>query len=128
MGLSAGTVLVFPKDFSKLCYDGTEAIRTQLIHVSRSQGKNALLLMRAFEERAKTFMPDSQLAYMPLGSGPCRLVGPDIHLLSQARCRPSRMIEFVFAASPETIRREPQECLSPSLSRPSAGPGSLRAV
>jgi hypothetical protein len=40
-------------------------------HVSRSQEKNALLLTRAFEERAKTFMPDPQLAYTPLGSGPC---------------------------------------------------------
>lgn len=33
---------------------------------------------------------------------------PDIHLLSLAR-RPSQKIEFVFSASLETIRREPQE-------------------
>ena len=33
---------------------------------------------------------------------------PDIHLLSQAG-GPSQKIEFVFAASPETIRREPRE-------------------
>jgi hypothetical protein len=30
-------------------------------------------------------------------------------LLSRAFGWPSKMIEFVFAASPETIRREPQE-------------------
>src|SRR4051794_24589704 len=51
----------------------------------------------------------------------------DIHLLPRAGRRPSQMIEFGFAASPETIRREPQG-QSPSLSRPPAGPGSLRAV
>ena len=35
---------------------------------------------------------------------------PDIHSLSQALSEPSQKIEYVFAASPETIRREPQEC------------------
>src|ERR1039458_6200604 len=39
---------------------------------------------------------------------------------------PSQKIELVFSASPETIRREPREHLAPSLSRQSAGPGSLR--
>jgi hypothetical protein len=38
---------------------------------------------------------------------------------------PSQMIEFVFAASPETIRNGPPE-YSPSPSRQPAGPGSLR--
>jgi len=36
------------------------------------------------------------------------------------------VIEFVFAASPETTRREPQEFPSPS--PVAAGPGSLLAV
>src|SRR5215469_2905767 len=35
---------------------------------------------------------------------------PDIHSLSQALSEPSQKIEYVFAASPETIRREPREC------------------
>ena len=34
---------------------------------------------------------------------------PDIHLLSRAPKEPSQMIEFVFSASPETIRSEPPE-------------------
>lgn len=38
---------------------------------------------------------------------------------------PSQKIEFVFSASPETIRREPRES-PPSPSRSAAGPGSLR--
>lgn len=50
--------------------------------------------------------------------------GPDIYLLVSGLFRPSQMIEFVFAASPETTRSEPQEM--PSLSRQAAGPGSLR--
>ena len=41
---------------------------------------------------------------------------------------PSQMIEFVFSASPETIRREPRELALLLLSRPLAGPGSLRVV
>jgi hypothetical protein len=39
---------------------------------------------------------------------PATRAGPDIHLLPQAR-EPSQMIECVFSASPETIRREPRE-------------------
>ena len=69
--------------------------------------ENTRLLTRAAEERARTYTPDSQLACVPHGGGPC---------FSQDRTsicclephRPSQMIEFVFAASPETIRREPQ--------------------
>jgi len=34
---------------------------------------------------------------------------PDIHSLSRVLVRPSQKIEYVFSASPETIRREPQE-------------------
>jgi len=49
-----------------------------------------------------------QLATVPLGSGFLLYAEPDIHSLSRAR-RPSQKIEFVFSASPETIRREPRE-------------------
>src|SRR5260370_33937318 len=38
-----------------------------------------------------------------------RWAEPDIHLLSRAPKGPSQKIEFVFSASPETIRREPRE-------------------
>jgi len=38
---------------------------------------------------------------------------------------PSQKIEFVFSASPETMRREPRE-FPPSPGRFTAGPGSLR--
>jgi len=34
---------------------------------------------------------------------------PDIHLLSRAPKEPSQKIEYVFSASPETIRGEPPE-------------------
>ena len=40
---------------------------------------------------------------------PASDAGPDIHLLSRARESRHRMIESVFAASPETIRNEPPE-------------------
>jgi hypothetical protein len=46
---------------------------------------------------------------MPLGIGSWRSAEPDIHLLSRALKGPSQKIEFVFSASPETIRREPRE-------------------
>jgi hypothetical protein len=38
-----------------------------------------------------------------------RSAEPDIHLQSRALKGPSQKIEFVFSASPETIRREPRE-------------------
>jgi len=41
-------------------------------------------------------------------------------------CRPSQVMEFVFAANPETTRSEPQELPSPS--PVAAGLGSLLAV
>src|SRR4051812_28524968 len=53
----------------------------------------------------------SRLARVPLGGGSC-FAEPDIHLLSQVFARPSQKIEFVFSASPETIRREPLEIIS----------------
>jgi hypothetical protein len=96
------------------------------IHVSRLSRENTLFLTRAAEERARTPKPDSQLACVPYGGGPCFLQDRTSICCLEPE-RPSQMIEFVFAASPETIRREPQG-QRPSLSRASAGPGSLRAV
>ena len=49
-----------------------------------------------------------QLARVPHGGGSCRRRTGHPFAVS-GRSRPSQMIEFVFAASPETIRREPQE-------------------
>ena len=63
--------------------------------------------------------------------GASRLVVPALKQNRTSICclgpqGPSQKIELVFSASPETIRREPPELLAPSLSRQSAGPGSLR--
>jgi hypothetical protein len=66
-----------------------------------------------------------QLALRPRGRGSCLRRTRHPFAVS-GRCRPSQVIEFVFAASPETIRREPQEFPSPS--PVAAGPGSLLAV
>jgi hypothetical protein len=70
---------------------------------SLSRG-NALLLTRASEERAKTYKQIPQRALYASRPLVPAFAEPDIHSLSRAR-RPSQMIEFVFAASPETIRR-----------------------
>ena len=52
---------------------------------------------------------ESSAAHVCLtADGPCFPAGPDIHLLPLAR-KPSQMIECVFSASLETIRREPPE-------------------
>jgi len=55
-------------------------------------------------------------------ASPCRTGHPFAVSSSE---EPSQMIEFVFSASPETIRSEPPE-FDPSPSRQSAGPGGLR--
>src|SRR5215472_17501790 len=75
-------------------------------HVSLCQGEGAVLLARS-GERALQPLQNSQSRTMPLGKVPA-FAEPDIHSLSQAH-GPSQKIEFVFAASPETIRREPRE-------------------
>ena len=103
------------------------SVRMADVHVSRKSRENALLPTRALEERAKTYKPDSQLACVPRGRGSCLLQNrTSIRCLGP--CGPSQMIECVFAASPETIRSGASVDLPPSLSRPYAGPGSLRAV
>ena len=81
--------------------------------------------MRAFEERARLIRQDPQLALWPRGHGPC-LCRTRHPFAVSSRCRPSQVIEFVFAANPETTRREPQKFPSPS--RVAAGLGSLLAV
>ena len=84
-------------------------VRVADFHVSQLSRENRILPTRATEERAKANIlrtHSSQRA--PLGGGSCR---------SQNRTSicclrpggPSQKIEFVFAASPETIRREPRE-------------------
>jgi hypothetical protein len=97
------------------------------LHVSRKSRENALLPTRAWEERGKTYKPDSS-SHVCLSAVVPAFAEPDIHWLSRALGGPSQMIECVFAASPETNRSEASGDFSPSLSRPTAGPGSLRAV
>jgi hypothetical protein len=79
------------------------------IHVSLLSRENRILLTRASEERAKQCHQELQLAISPLGGWFLLFAEPDIHLLSQAPGEPSQKIEFVFTASPETIRAEPLE-------------------
>ena len=94
------------------------------IHVSHSQEKSTSLRFALWRARSWT---DQELALRTFASR--RVVPhsaePDIHLLPRAPWESSQKIEFGFSASPETIRREPQES-PPSPSRSSAGPGSLR--
>ena len=62
------------------------------------------------EERAEVNIFRTQSSQrVPLGSGSClRRTG---HLFAvSSPFGPSQKIEFVFSASPETIRREPREC------------------
>lgn len=54
------------------------------LHVSRLSRENALLLRRAGEERARTFMPEPAARMCASRQWSLRFGGPDIHLLSQA--------------------------------------------
>jgi hypothetical protein len=93
---------------------------------SRLSRENTRLLTRAVRS-AQDPIRQSFAARRRLRSrrsrGPC-LCRTRHPFAVSSRCRPSQVIEFVFAASPETTRREPQEFPSPS--RVAAGPGSLR--
>src|SRR5215467_773649 len=84
-------------------------LRLADIHVSQLSRENRILPTRATEERAKANIfrtHSSQRA--PLGGGSCRWQNrTSICCLRPGG--PSQKIEFVFAASPETIRREPRE-------------------
>ena len=79
------------------------------IYVSHCQEKKRLLT-RAREERAKTnsFRTHSSQR-VPLGVGSCLRRTRHLFAVS-GPVGPSQKIEFVFSASPETIRREPREC------------------
>jgi hypothetical protein len=71
--------------------------------------RKKILLTRATEERAKPNIfrtPNSQRA--PLGGGSCSCRTGHLFAVSDPE-GPSQKIEFVFSASPETIRREPRE-------------------
>jgi hypothetical protein len=97
-------------------------LRKADIHVSQSQGKTRGL-WRA-PESARCLGQDSLLRTFA-----SRLVVPASLQDRTSICclgleEPSQMIEFVFSASPETIRRSLGMCSSPS--RLSTGPGSLR--
>jgi hypothetical protein len=70
--------------------------------------EKTVLLTRATEERAKTNVFRTRSSHVCLSAVVPAFAEPDIHLLSRAR-GPSQKIEFVFSASPETIRREPRE-------------------
>ena len=94
-------------------------------HVVDCQEKTHLCWRALWGARKIRSARSSQLAERLRSRGPClcRTRHPFAVL---GRCRPSQVIEFVFAASPETTRREPQEFPSPS--PVAAGPGSLLAV
>ena len=71
--------------------------------------EKTLLLTRATEERAKTNVFRTRSSQrVPLGGGSChRRTGHPFTVSGPEG--PSQKIEFVFSASPETTRREPQE-------------------
>ena len=90
---------------------------------SLSREKHEVSLARS-GERAFDLIRMPHRATVPLGGGSCLCRTGHPFAVSGSE-EPSQMIEFVFSASPETIRREPLG-LIPSLSRLMAGPGSLR--
>jgi hypothetical protein len=71
--------------------------------------EKTVLLTRATEERAKTNIFRTRSSQcVPLGGGSCpRRTGHPFAVSGPVG--PSQKIKFVFAASPETIRREPLE-------------------
>jgi hypothetical protein len=74
------------------------------LHVSLLSRGRTLFLARYGGAR-KTHSLDSSSACMPRGDGPClRRTGHPFAVSGLGR--PSQMIEYVFAASPETTRRE----------------------
>src|SRR4051794_2953544 len=56
---------------SELSPTQIKAYRVADLHVSRKSRENTRLLTRASEERARFCKPDSQLACVPHGGGPC---------------------------------------------------------
>jgi len=98
------------------------------VHRQRKSAKIMLLsTLVSGDSRVHTSCVPGRADLVQASSGRCP---SEQHLAIQAsiavsgRCRPSQVIEFVFAASPETTRSELQE--NPSLSRLAAAPRSLR--
>ena len=79
------------------------------IHVSLLSRENRILLTRASEERAKPCRPELQLAIYASRRvvAAHRRTGHPFAVSGSKE--PSQKIEFVFSASPETIRGEPLE-------------------
>jgi hypothetical protein len=80
-------------------------------HLCKSLSREkTTLLTRATEERANAniFRTHSS-ERVPLGVGSCLRRTRHLFAVS-GPVGPSQKIEFVFSASPETIRREPREC------------------
>src|ERR1700750_3207068 len=75
---------------------------------SRKSRKNRLLPTRASEERAKPYKPDSS-SHVCLAAVVPAVRRTGHPFVVSGLCRPSQMIEFVFAASAETIRSEASE-------------------
>jgi len=77
------------------------------VHVVECQ-EETHVSWRALRRSAQELLNQiSQLAYLPHGGGP-RASQDRTSICCLGPYRPSQTIEFVFAASPETIRREPQ--------------------
>jgi hypothetical protein len=74
------------------------------IHVSLLSRENRSLLTRVSEERARTMISRNPARICASRPAVPAFAEPDIHLLSRAPKEPSQKIEYVFAASPETIR------------------------
>ena len=93
-------------------------------HVSQSQEENARSLGAL--GRARVWLIRIQgCARVPHGGGSPHPMQDRTSIGCLGSREPSQMIEFVFSASPETIRNEPPEHC-PFAQSASAGPGSLR--
>jgi len=103
-------------------------VRVADLHVSHLSRENRNLLTRATEERAKTNIFRTRSSQrVPLGGGSCLFAEPDIHLLSPAPKGLLRRLSLCSLPVPKQFEGASEAC-APSLSRPLAGPGSLRAV
>ena len=90
-------------------YTAGHSLRVADFHVSQLSRENRILPTRATEERAKTTSSESTARNVCLSAmvPAVRRTGHPFAVSSPMG--PSQKIKFVFAASPETIRREPRE-------------------
>jgi hypothetical protein len=95
--------------FDRLQQVAGSLVRDADIHVSQSQEENARSLGELGRARVSLIRIQGLRTSASRRMVPASDAGPDIHLLSRAQREPSQMIEFGFAASPETIRNEPPE-------------------